>query len=127
MSREQTDQYGGKLKDLDVMAVKSAHAMPRAMVLNDSEMAFDARIFVRGNPTQLGRPVPRQFLELLSGPDQKPFGPGSGRLDLARAITDPKNPLTARVLVNRVWMHHFGEPLVSSPAISAIAAQPPSR
>ena len=116
MSREQTDQYGGKLKDLDVMAVKSAHAMPRAMVLNDSEMAFDPRIFVRGNPTQLGRPVPRQFLELLSGPHQKPFGPGSGRLDLARAITDPKNPLTARVLVNRVWMHHFGEPLVSSPS-----------
>ncbi len=116
MSREQTDQYGGKLKDLDVMAVKSAHAMPRAMVLNDAEMPFDPRIFVRGNPTQLGRHVPRQFLELFAGPDRQPFGPGSGRLDLAKAITDPKNPLTARVLVNRVWMHHFGEPLVSSPS-----------
>ncbi len=116
MSREQTDQYGGKLKDLDVMAVKSPHARPRAMVLNDSETPYDPHIFVRGNPTQPGRKVPRQFLELFGDSNRKPFGPGSGRLDLARAITDPKNPLTARVLVNRVWMHHFGEPLVSSPS-----------
>lgn len=116
MSRQHTDQFGGKLKELDRLAVKSPHATARAMVLNDAESAYEPRIFVRGNPTQLGGRVPRQFLEIAAGPDRQPFGPGSGRLDLARAIADPRNPLTARVLVNRVWMHHFGEPLVSSPS-----------
>ena len=61
------------------------------------------RVFLRGNPYNLGPAVPRQFLACLSGPDRKPFADGSGRLELARAIADPKNPLTARVFVNRVW------------------------
>ena len=113
MSREQTDQYGGKLQELDRMAVKSPLATPRAMVMHDAEVAYDPRIFVRGNPTQLGRSVPRQFIELLSA---KPLSAGSGRLDLAHAITASDNPLTARVIVNRVWMHHFGEPLAASPS-----------
>ncbi len=125
MSRQQTDQYGGKLQELDRMAVKSVHATPRAMVLNDAESPFNPRIFVRGNPTQLGNPVDRQFLQILSGPDRKPFGPGSGRLDLARAIGNSKNPLTARVMVNRVWMHHFGEPLVSTPSDFGKRSTPP--
>ena len=120
MSRQQTDQYGGKLQELDRMAVKSPHAAPRAMTLQDAESSYEARIFVRGNPTQQGRRVPRQFLEILSGPtlggERVPFGKGSGRLELARAIASSQNPLTARVLVNRVWMHHFGEPLASTPS-----------
>lgn len=125
MSRQQTDQFGGKLKELDLMAVKSAHGLPRAMVLNDAESPYDPRIFVRGNPTQLGRRVPRQFLEILAGSDRVPFGSGSGRLDLAKSITDPRNPLTARVFVNRVWMQHFGEPLVSSPSDFGKRSTPP--
>ncbi|MBS0204171.1 MAG: PSD1 domain-containing protein [Planctomycetes bacterium] len=116
MSRQQTDQFGGKLQELDRMAVKSPHVTPRAMVLNDAESTYDSRIFVRGNPTQPGRRVPRQFLEILAGSDRQPFGAGSGRLDLARAIASSQNPLTARVMVNRVWMYHFGEPLVSTPS-----------
>ena len=125
MSRQQTDQFGGKVQELDRMAVKSAHATPRAMVLNDAESSFDSRIFVRGNPTQQGRRVARQFLEILAGPDRQSFGAGSGRLDLAKAIASPQNPLTARVMINRVWMFHFGEPLVSTPSDFGKRSTPP--
>lgn len=116
MSRQQTDQFGGKLQELDRMAVKSPHVTPRAMVLNDAESIYDSRIFVRGNPTQPGRRVPRQFIEILAGSERQAFSGGSGRLELAKAIASSQNPLTARVMVNRVWMQHFGEPLVSTPS-----------
>jgi hypothetical protein len=69
--------------------------------------------------------VPRQFLEVLSSRRQ-PFPHGSGRLDLARSITAPDNPLTSRVLVNRVWMYHFGEPLVTTPSDFGTRSNPPS-
>jgi hypothetical protein len=74
---------------------------------------FDERVFIRGNPHNPGEPVPRRFLEALSG---TPFpGPGSGRLELARQVTDPAiNPLIGRVIVNRVWHHLFGRGIVAS-------------
>src|SRR5439155_26960960 len=67
-----------------------------------------------------------QFLRVLAGEERKPFAHGSGRLDLARAITAPDNPLTTRVIVNRVWMHHFGEPLVSTPSDFGVRSTPPT-
>jgi hypothetical protein len=70
--------------------------------------------------------VPRQFLRVLAGDRQRAFEHGSGRLDLARAIASRDNPLTARVFVNRVWMHHFGEPLVQSPSDFGMRAAPPT-
>ncbi len=126
MSRQQTDQFGGLIKELDGMAVKSQHAPPRAMVLNDAETPHDPHIFVRGNSSRLGPAIPRQFLTLLSGEKQSPFGSGSGRLALARSITARENPLTARVLVNRVWMYHFGEPLVATPSDFGRRTAPPT-
>jgi hypothetical protein len=60
--------------------------------------------------------VPRRFLEVLSpGGKAEPFKIGSGRYELAKAIASSNNPLTARVAVNRVWMHHFGEGFVPTP------------
>ncbi len=84
------------------------------------------RIFRRGNPANQGDEVSRHFLTVIAGPDPKPFSQGSGRLELARAITDPANPLTARVWVNRVWMHHFGSGLVRTPSDFGLRAEPPS-
>jgi hypothetical protein len=116
MSRSEKDSFGSKIGALDRLTVQSPNAPPRAMVLYDAEQLYEPRVFVRGNPAQPGERVPRQFLRILAGEHQQPFADGSGRLDLAHAITAVDNPLTSRVLVNRVWMHHFGEPLVENPS-----------
>ena len=104
-----------------------ASAPPRAMVLSRCGRPHaNRKIFVRGNASIPGAPVPRQFLRILAGEKRQPFAHGSGRLDLAQAVTAADNPLTSRVLVNRVWMHHFGEPLVSSPSDFGTRSTPPS-
>jgi hypothetical protein len=126
MSRVEKDGHGQKVQAIDRMAVTSPGAPPRAMVLVDAPQLYEPRVFLRGSPTQPGEAVPRQFLRILSGPERKPFTHGSGRLDLARAITSPDNPLTARVEVNRMWMHHFGEPLVATPGDFGVHSTPPT-
>ncbi len=70
--------------------------------------------------------MPRQFLAVLAGEQRKPFTHGSGRLELAQAIVDPDNPLTARVIVNRVWQHHFGQGLVRTPSDFGVRSEPPT-
>ena len=116
MSRAEADGFGGRIQQLDTLAVKQPLAPARAMAMADLPEAKPQPIFVRGNPSRPGPVVPRQFLECLSKPERKPFTHGSGRRDLAESIAAPTNPLTARVFVNRVWMHHFGEPLVATPS-----------
>ena len=73
------------------------------------------RVHTRGDHKNLGDEVPRRNLLALAGEDRKSITQGSGRLELAGWVTDPANPLTARVLVNRVWKHHFGRGIVDSP------------
>ena len=90
-------------------------APARAMSLEETLIPFEPRVFLRGNPNNLGPPVPRQFLAALSTTKREHFHEGGGRLELARAIACRDNPLTARAIVNRVWMHHFGTPLVATP------------
>lgn len=86
----------------------------------------DERIFIRGNHKTLGEVAPRQFLEAIAGAEQSRPQRGSGRLDLARRIVDLGNPLTARVMVNRIWKHHFGEGIVRSVDDFGVMGQPPS-
>ena len=96
------------------------------MILEDAPPKENPRVFKRGNPGSPGESVPRQFLELLCGATREPFKQGSGRLELARAIASPQNPLTARVIVNRVWLHHFGAGLVRTPSDFGLRSDPPS-
>lgn len=98
----------------------------RAMAINDAPQPKDSPVFIRGESQTRGPVVPRQFLEILSGPDRKPFTVGSGRLELAQAIASKDNPLTARVIMNRVWMHHFGEGFVPTPDDMGNQSEPPS-
>src|SRR5207248_8793287 len=89
-------------------------APPRAMAMVDRDKPIQPHVFLRGNPQSPGPQVPRQFLQILSGDDRKPFAKGSGRLELAQAIASKDNPLTARVIVNRVWAWHFGRGIVGT-------------
>jgi Protein of unknown function (DUF1553)/Protein of unknown function (DUF1549)/Planctomycete cytochrome C len=91
-------------------------AAPRAMAVEDLPHPVPAHVFLRGNPNNPGALTPPHFLSCLGGSAEKVFKDGSGRLELARSIIDPGNPLTARVIVNRVWMHHFGSGLVRTPS-----------
>lgn len=100
-------------------------APARGMVMTDRAQPQDSRVFIRGNPGNPGAPAPRRFLEVLAGRERKPFAHGSGRLELAEAITRPDNPLTARVLVNRVWGWHFGTALVRTPSDFGVRTEPP--
>jgi hypothetical protein len=98
---------------------------PRAMALEDAANPTVAHVFVRGNPNNLGMEAPAHFLSVLSK-DPKPFTNGSGRLELANAIASEENPLTARVIVNRVWGWHFGRGIVASPSDYGIRGDLPS-
>lgn len=88
-------------------------APARAIAMTDGTPENE-HVFIRGNHKTPGEEVPRRLLEVL-GANQPPITQGSGRLELAQRIVDPANPLTARVIVNRIWQHHFGEGIVRSP------------
>lgn len=86
----------------------------------------DVHIHIRGRYDRLGPLVPRRFPEILAGRDQTPITKGSGRLDLARWLTRPDHPLTARVMANRIWQHHFGEGIVRTPSNFGKLGRPPT-
>ncbi|HLW79193.1 MAG TPA: PSD1 and planctomycete cytochrome C domain-containing protein [Terriglobia bacterium] len=76
----------------------------------------DASILLRGDPEKRGDVVSRHFLEILGGERMPSGAKDSGRLELADWIADPKNPLTARVMANRIWEYHFGKGIVATPS-----------
>ena len=102
----------------NTMLAQSAYdgAPKRAMAVEDLDNPVPGHVFIRGNAANPGALTPPRFLTSLGGSDEKPFKNGSGRLELAQAITDPENPMTSRAIVNRVWMHHFGFGLVRTPS-----------
>lgn len=97
-----------------------------AMPLAENDQPHNPVVFLRGAAGNRGPAVPRQFLEVVAGPDRKPFAKGSGRLELAQAIASPQNPLTARVIVNRIWLQHFHSPLVRTPSDFGLRCDPPT-
>jgi cytochrome c553 len=78
--------------------------------------AADMKVYIRGNPRTQGDVAPRRFLRILAADVPPTFTQGSGRLELANAIASKDNPLTARVIVNRVWAWHFGRGIVGTPS-----------
>ena len=90
----------------------------------DSPRPGDSRIHVRGNPYDLGETTPRRFLTVLGNGRPRPLDQGSGRLQLAEAIAG--HPLSARVMVNRIWQHHFGQGIVRTPGNFGRLGAPPT-
>jgi mono/diheme cytochrome c family protein len=99
--------------ELDRLKQKAPTKYPVIHTLADAATPTDMPVLVRGNPETPGAKVPRRFLTVLGG-DRSTFKRGSGRLELACAIASKDNPLTARVMVNRIWQHHFGRGLVTT-------------
>jgi hypothetical protein len=87
---------------------------PYLHVINDNPAVAEQRVFLHGDPGSLGDLTPPHFLSILSPAEPKPYDKSSQRLALARSIADPSNPLTVRVIVNRIWQHHFGAGIVST-------------
>jgi len=86
----------------------------------------EQHVLLHGNPASPGAPVTRRFPTILAGDDQPELPPGSGRLEFAEWLASPKNPLTARVFVNRVWQWHFGEGLVRTPSNWGLLGEKPT-
>ena len=124
--RAQRNKIRQLQKNIETLDVTSPGSPPRAMVLLDKEKPVTSHVHLRGNPGRRGEKAPRQFFRILAGENRKPFQKGSGRLELAQSIASRENPLTARVFVNRVWMHHFGEGLVRTPSDFGVRSAPPT-
>ncbi len=86
----------------------------------------DMPVALRGDLRKPGEVAPRRFLEIVAGKESPPYTKGSGRLELARSVTAANNPLTARVIVNRVWGWHFGEGLVRTPSNFGMLGEKPT-
>jgi hypothetical protein len=114
------------MKILTSLSILDATApVERPAALQASAKALDPHILIRGEMKHAGAAVPRKFLTILSGVDARSYE-DDGRLQLAQAIVNPRNPLTARVIVNRVWQQHFGTGLVSTPDNFGVMGDKPS-
>ncbi|MBT6460864.1 MAG: DUF1553 domain-containing protein [Planctomycetaceae bacterium] len=122
--RSERDEYSKRKRRVLAHQAGVPGGPPRAMVLFDKSKPTESFVFLRGNPGRRGEKIDRRVPYVLGGEcvDKRT----SGRLDLAEMIVDPKNPLTARVFVNWVWTHHFGQGLIATPGDLGLRGEPPS-
>ena len=125
-NRKDMDEERNLRNKVDALAATHPGTPARAMVMVDLPTPVQPHVFKRGNPGMPGEAVPRQFLAIASPDNRQPFTEGSGRLELARSVASRQNPLTARVMVNRVWGHHFGYGLVRTPSDFGRRGEPPT-
>ncbi|QDU10049.1 PSD1 and planctomycete cytochrome C domain-containing protein [Gimesia aquarii] len=111
---------------LDKARAAASTELAQMMTLTDASQIIEPRVLRRGNPGIPAQSVKRRYLTFFNQISAKSFTQGSGRLELAKAIVSPQNPLTARVIVNRIWQHHFGQGIVSTPSDFGIQGAFPS-
>ncbi|MCB1100563.1 MAG: DUF1553 domain-containing protein, partial [Verrucomicrobiae bacterium] len=99
---------------------------PRPMLLADRLQAREQRVFLRGDARRPGEVAPRVIPAMVTGQRPVDIHSGSGRKELSEAIASPDNPLTARVIVNRVWAWHFGRGLVATPSDFGVRSKAPT-
>ncbi|MDX2032779.1 MAG: PSD1 and planctomycete cytochrome C domain-containing protein [Blastocatellia bacterium] len=122
---EQWAQLGGHQKALETLK-KSAPAEPEmACAIEDGE-SVPQKVFIRGDYNNRGDEAPKSFPAILADFDTRPTFSGSGRLQLADWMVQPEHPLTARVMVNRIWQWHFGEGIVRTPDNFGLMGERPS-
>ncbi len=97
-----------------------------AMGVRERDEAVDSPLYARGELEQPGEVVPRGLVRVICADPHEPIATGSGRRELADWLASPANPLSARVIVNRVWLHLFGRGLVPTPDNFGAAGQRPS-
>ncbi len=121
------------IKERDALQAELPPPYPIAITVQDGGMPGslfpgiqDVPIHIRGSYTRLGKVVPRRMPVFFAGDSQSPIPHGSGRRELAAWIASKSNPLTARVIVNRVWQGHFGAGLVRTPNNFGLLSEPPT-
>jgi hypothetical protein len=115
---EQKEQVQAQIKEAEAALkefLKKGLPFELAYAVTDHSKAQDATIQFKGDPAKPGPVVRRRFLTVLGGNELPEGTTTSGRRELAEWIVSPTNPLTARVMVNRIWLHHFGKGLVPTP------------
>jgi cytochrome c553 len=106
-------EAAGKMRE-KLTVLEATAPVERALAVSASPQPFDAHVMLRGDRHKLGAATPRRFLQALATVDARTYA-DDGRLEFAQAIAHPQNPLTARVIANRIWQHHFGHGLVGTP------------
>jgi hypothetical protein len=124
--RKDADKAWEKAKAEAEAYRKSPQPFEVAYAVQEGKRIEDAALQVKGNPAKLGPRVPRRFLTVLGGQTLSDQESSSGRLQLAQWIVDPGNPLTMRVIVNRIWLNHFGKGLVPTPNDFGRQGKPPT-
>lgn len=121
---EPQNQMASIKKDIDAARKKLEPYYPYVHGVKDSDKPVNLPVNLRGDPFNLGEEEPRHFLTVLSPDKPKPFQKGSGRLELAEAIIN--EPISTRVIVNRIWKGHFDTGLVDTPSNFGIMGERPS-
>jgi hypothetical protein len=111
---------------LKVLESSLPPAYPFLHAVSEAKNPANINVALRGDPTTPGEEAPRRFVQILCDGPCKPFTKGSGRLELAESLTSPMNPLTARVIVNRIWNGHFGYGIVRTPSNFGLIGEKPT-
>lgn len=113
--RKIQNEFRRAMKDISELQASHPYTPEAAHVLQDVPKPRDHNVFLLGDPRSRGEVAPRRFLEVLSKGKREHYNEGSGRYQLARDIASKSNPLTARVMINRIWQHHFGDSFIPTP------------